>query len=138
MKVRVASLLVAMAFAATAFAAAAFSLAAGAAEASVGLTQIAARDGLGVVTVYYPSTSETQTIKRGPFTFQMAADGTPSRGNGRLIVISHGSGGSPWVHANLAQTLVADGFVVAMPAHRGDNFQDPGTPGPGSASPPAR
>jgi len=118
--------------AALSLAAAAFAFAAGAAEASVGLTQIAAKDGLGVVTVYYPSTSEAPTIKRGPFTFQMAADGTPSRGNGRLIVISHGSGGSPWVHANLAQALVADGFIVAMPAHRGDNYQDPGTPGPES------
>src|SRR5262249_4189868 len=131
-KMRVAGLLVAMSFAVTAVAAAAFALAANAAEASIGLTQIAAQDRLGVVTVYYPSTSEAQTIKRGPFTFQMAADGAPSRGNGRLIVISHGSGGSPWVHANLAQTLVADGFIVAMPAHRGDNYSDPGTPGPES------
>ena len=125
-------LAVAMSFAPTVLATAAFAFAAGAAEASVGLTQIPATNDLGVVTVYYPSTSEAQTIKRGPFTFQMAADGTPSRGNGRLIVISHGSGGSPWVHANLAQALVADGFIVAMPAHRGDNYQDPGTPGPES------
>ena len=125
-------LVAAMSFAPTVLATAAFPFAAGAAEASVGLTQIPATNGLGLVTVYYPSTSEAQTIKRGPFTFQMAADGTPSRGNGRLIVISHGSGGSPWVHANLAQALVADGFIVAMPAHRGDNYQDPGTPGPES------
>jgi predicted dienelactone hydrolase len=27
---------------------------------------------------------------------------------------------------------VDDGFVVAMPEHRGDNFKDPGTPGPES------
>src|SRR5262249_56589263 len=64
--------------AALSLAAAAFAFAAGAAEASVGLTQIAAKDGLGVVTVYYPSTSEAPTITRGPFTFHMAADGTPS------------------------------------------------------------
>ena len=103
-----------------------------AAEASVGLMQIAGKPGEAVVTVYYPSTSEAKELKRGPFTFRMAWDGAPARGNRRLIVISHGSGGSPWVHANLAQTLVADGFVVAMPAHRGDNYNDPGTPGPES------
>ena len=102
------------------------------AEATVGLTEIAGKDGDGIVTVYYPSRHEAQTLKRGPFTFQLAWQGAPLRGNGRLIVISHGSGGSPWVHANLAQTLVAHGFVVAMPEHRGDNYRDHSTPGPES------
>ena len=102
------------------------------AEATVGLTQIAGKADEARVTVYYPSTGDAAELKRGPFTFHMAWQGAPARGNRRLIVISHGSGGSPWVHANLAQTLVADGFVVAMPAHRGDNYNDPGTPGPES------
>jgi predicted dienelactone hydrolase len=110
----------------------AFAVGAPAAETSVGLTEIAGKDGDGVFTVYYPSTGEAKPLKRGPFTFEMAHDGPPVRGNGRLIVISHGSGGSPWVHANLAHTLVADGFVVAMPQHRGDNFKDHSAPGPES------
>jgi predicted dienelactone hydrolase len=33
----------------------------------------------------------------------------PMRGNGRLIVISHGSGGSPWVHVDLARVLIGAG-----------------------------
>jgi len=102
------------------------------AEAAVGLTEITGEDGDGVVTVYYPSSQEAQALKRGPFTFQLAWQGVPVRGNGRLIVISHGSGGSPWVHADLARALVEQGFVVAMPEHRGDNFKDHGTPGPES------
>jgi predicted dienelactone hydrolase len=110
----------------------AFVVAVTAAEANVGLIEIAGKDGEGVVTVYYPSTDEAKIGKRGPFIFEFAWQGAPARGNGRLIVISHGSGGSPWVHANLAQTLVADGFVVAMPEHRGDSYKDPGTPGPES------
>jgi len=110
----------------------AFAVAVTTAEAHVGLTEIAGTDGEGVVTVYYPSTDEAKIGRRGPFTFEFAWQGAPARGNGRLIVMSHGSGGSPWVHANLAQTLVADGFVVAMPEHRGDNYKDPGTPGPES------
>jgi predicted dienelactone hydrolase len=47
-----------------------------------------------------------------------------------LIVISHGSGGSPWVHVDLARVLVARGYVVAIPQHEGDNYQDASTPGP--------
>jgi predicted dienelactone hydrolase len=96
------------------------------------LTEIAGKDGDGVVTVYYPSSHEAQTLKRGPFTFQLAWQGAPLRGNGRLVVISHGSGGSPWVHADLARALVEQGFVVAMPEHRGDNYKDPSKPGPES------
>jgi predicted dienelactone hydrolase len=107
-------------------------LLAGNAEAAVGLTEIAGKDGGGVVTVYYPSSSEAQAVKRGPFTLQLAWQGTPRRGNGRLVVISHGSGGAPWVHADLARALVDDGFVVAMPTHRGDNYNDESTPGPES------
>ena len=102
------------------------------AEASVGLIEIPGKDGHGAVTVFYASTDDAAPVKRGPFTFRLAWQGAPVRGNGRLIVISHGSGGSPWVHANLAQTLVAEGFVVAVPEHRGDNYRDHSTPGPES------
>ena len=105
---------------------------AGRTEASVGLTEIPGKDGDGPVTVFYPSSSDAQPFKRGPFTLQVAWEGTPVRGNGRLIVISHGSGGSPMVHSDLARSLVEDGFVVAMPEHKGDNFKDHSTPGPPS------
>ena len=70
--------------------------------------------------------------KRGPFTIQAADNATPARGNGRLIVVSHGSGGSPWVHADLAGALVEAGFVVALPEHRGDNYRDKSEIGPES------
>lgn len=102
------------------------------AEPAVGLTEIAGKDGDGVVTVFYPSSGEAQHLKRGPFTLSLAWQGPPRRGNGRLIVVSHGSGGSPWVHSDLARALVDGGFVVAMPEHRGDNYRDPSTPGPES------
>lgn len=47
-------------------------------------------------------------------------------------MISHGSGGSPWVHIDLARVLVERGFTVALPQHAGDNYQDPSEPGPTS------
>jgi predicted dienelactone hydrolase len=105
---------------------------AAAAQAAVGLTELAGIDGDGPVTVFYPSSSEAKPLKRGPFDLTLAWQGAPVRGNGRLVIVSHGSGGSPWVHGDLARTLVETGFVVAMPEHQGDNFKDPGAPGPAS------
>ncbi len=103
-----------------------------AAQASVGLAEIAATAEDGPVTLYYPSSDAAQTLRRGPFTLLMAPGGTPQRGNGRLVVLSHGSGGAPWVHSDLARSLVEAGFVVAMPEHRADNYRDESRPGPDS------
>jgi len=105
---------------------------AGPALADVGYTTIPAHDDVGTITVFYPSSSAAQPARRGAFLMPLAEQGQPERGNGRLVVISHGSGGSPWVHTDLARTLVAAGFVVAMPAHKGDNYRDDGHPGPDS------
>jgi predicted dienelactone hydrolase len=102
------------------------------AGASVGLTELPASAGNGPVTVFYPSEAPPQTVRRGPLSFELALQGEPQRGNGRLVVISHGSGGGPWVHANLAQALVQAGYVVAFPQHQGDNMHDKSTPGPTS------
>jgi predicted dienelactone hydrolase len=107
-------------------------LAAACAHAGVGLTQVTPAKGDGPVTVFYPSSAADQPIQRGPFSLNLAFNGAPQRGNGRLVVLSHGSGGNPWVHSNLARTLVEAGFVVAMPQHQGDNAQDHSKPGPES------
>lgn len=101
-------------------------------QATVGLAEIAATADDGPVTVYYPTSDSEQSVRRGPFTLQLAPQGRPVRGNGRLVVISHGSGGAPWVHADLARSLVGAGFVVAMPEHRADNYKDGSNPGPDS------
>src|SRR5258706_2912839 len=114
------------------FFAAALALSTFAAQAAVGLTEIVGTDGDGPVTVYYPSNGEAQPVARGPFTLNVALQGAPVRGNGRLIVISHGSGGSPSVHFDLARALVEQGFVVAIPEHSGDNYKDMSKVGPES------
>ena len=69
---------------------------------------------------------------RGLFDLQVALDGAAVAGNGRLIVISHGSPAPPWVHYDLARTLVEAGYVVALPEHRGDNPKDDSDAGPKS------
>ncbi|MCY7319814.1 MAG: dienelactone hydrolase [Ramlibacter sp.] len=100
--------------------------------AGVGLAELPGAGTDGPVTLYYPSSAADQSVTRGPFTMQLAPQGPPVRGNGRLVVISHGSGGAPWVHSTLARVLVSEGFVVAMPEHKGDNYRDTGSPGPDS------
>ncbi len=104
----------------------------GTASASVGLTTIAPSATDGTITLYYPSNAPEQQINRGRFQFHLAEHAEPVRGNGHLIIISHGSGGSPWVHADLARSMVEAGFIVAMPEHHGDNYKDDSHPGPDS------
>jgi predicted dienelactone hydrolase len=103
-----------------------------AAHAGLGLGTVPGLQGDAPVTVFYPTAASDRPVQRGPFTLAAAEDAPPARGNGRLVVISHGSGGNAWVHADLARTLVAAGFVVAAPLHRGDNAFDDGDPGPDS------
>ena len=93
-------------------------------QASVGLSEIAGTADDGPVTVYYPTDAAAQPLARGAFTLSVAAQSAPRRGNGRLVVISHGTGGSPWVHTDLARALVDAGYVVALPEHRADNYKD--------------
>ena len=105
---------------------------AGAAGATVGLAELPAKADDGPVIVFYPSKTAAKTLRRGPFSFELAWQGEAARGNGRLVVISHGSGGGPWVHADLALALVRAGYVVVFPLHKGDNYRDPSHPGPSS------
>lgn len=103
-----------------------------AAKAGTGLTQLPALGNDGPVTVFYPTEAADQPVRRRAFTLALAENATPVRGNGHLVMISHGSGGNPWVHSDLARALVQAGFVVAMPEHHADNARDPSDPGPDS------
>ncbi|MES2385744.1 MAG: dienelactone hydrolase [Pseudomonadota bacterium] len=105
---------------------------AGLAQAGMGFTELAGPQDDGLVTVFYPSAGDGERVQMGTYSLQLDRHGPPVRGNGRLIVMSHGSGGSPWTYTDLARSLVDDGFVVALPRHRGDNYTDPSSPGPDS------
>ena len=97
---------------------------------SLGLSEIAGTSGDGPITVFYPTGETARPLALGSYTLNVARNAAPIRGNGRLVVISHGSGGAPWPHADLARALVEAGFVVALPEHQGDNYKDPQRPGP--------
>jgi predicted dienelactone hydrolase len=107
-------------------------VAAACAQAAMGVDELPAQGDEGPVTIFYPSSSAEHAVQRGPFTLQAAWHGQPVRGNGHLIVVSHGSGGAPWTYADLAKRLVDAGFVVAMPEHQGDNYKDMSKAGPAS------
>lgn len=102
------------------------------AQAAVGALDLPARGEDGPVTVFYPTAAAAATVQRGPFQLPLAWEAPPARGNGRLVVISHGSGGNAWPHTGLASRLVEAGFVVAAPLHRGDNYRDMSDVGPES------
>lgn len=106
-----------------------------AAHAQLGLATLSSPELSGPVTVFYPSLDADQPVQReqrGQTALMAAENGAPAPGNGRLIVISHGSGGGPWTFTDLARRWVQAGFVVALPEHQGDNWHDVKDAGPAS------
>ena len=109
---------------------ASLALAASLARAATGLAALPASGDDGPVTLFYPTQAAPRAVQRGPFILPLAPDAPPVRGNGRLVVVSPGSGGGPWVMADLARRLVDAGYVVALPEHRADNWHDSSGRGP--------
>lgn len=101
-----------------------------AAHAGLGLAELVGNASSGPVTVFYPTPAPDAPVARAGFHFAAAVDAPPSAGNRRLVVISHGSPSSPWVHVELVRALVAAGFTVAMPEHEGDNARSHPDSGP--------
>lgn len=108
--------------------AAAAGLAALPALAQVGLAQLQA--GAMPVTLTYPTAAPARVLPVGPFNLAVAPDADPLPGAHRLVVLSHGTGGSWQADHSLAATLARAGFVVAQPLHQGDNFRDSRQAGP--------
>jgi predicted dienelactone hydrolase len=100
------------------------------AQAQVGLTQWQTED--RPVTLVYPTPALAQPTAFGPITLEVAMGAEPAPGRHRLVLMSHGSGGSPAPDHELAATLVRAGFVVAQLLHEGDNHQDQRKAGPES------
>ncbi len=105
---------------------------ASAAQAGMGLMELAGESARVPMEVFYRTTQIEGLQKRGPFEFSLAVNAAPESGLHPLVIISHGSGGSPWVHLDLARTLVENGFMVVIPLHHGDNYKDTSEPGPNS------
>jgi predicted dienelactone hydrolase len=82
------------------------------------------------VTLTYPTAAISKPTAFGPFTLDVALNAPPREALHRLVVMSHGTGGSALPDHALARSLVLAGFVVAQPLHQGDNYQDSSSAGP--------
>lgn len=77
------------------------------------------------VAIWYPTRARPwPTVLIGPVLMALAKDAPVERQGLPLVVISHGNGGGPQSHADLALSLASAGYVVVAPLHRGDNFTD--------------
>ncbi len=72
----------------------------------------------------YPTRAPERTERFGPYETEVAINAPAESGQFPLLVISHGGGGSPLTHRDLAAYLVRAGFVVALPEHPGNSRTD--------------
>lgn len=71
--------------------------------------------------VLYPAHAPEVAGPLGPYVIELARDAAPAPGPFPLAVISHGSGGTPFVYRTLARHLARHGYVVALPEHPRNN-----------------
>ncbi|MCY9514785.1 alpha/beta hydrolase family protein [Paenibacillus apiarius] len=67
--------------------------------------------------VMYPTSTPEKTERLGPYYLAISKNAAPQEGAFPLILISHGTGGSPLVYRTLARNLARNGFIVGMPEH---------------------
>ncbi|MBA3457840.1 MAG: alpha/beta hydrolase [Deltaproteobacteria bacterium] len=95
---------------------------------SVGCRAIEVTDAVQGVRVptwlLYPAEAIERVEPFGTYSLSVAKE-APIDGDQRpLVVISHGTGSTPWVLRDLALHLVRGGFVVALLAHPGNTRRD--------------
>ena len=77
-----------------------------------------------IIGVWYPTNARPWPTVSGFALASVARDAAVSGRDLPLVVISHGNGGGPVGHVDLALALASAGHVVAAPMHEGDNYQD--------------
>jgi predicted dienelactone hydrolase len=77
------------------------------------------------VDVWYPTQARPwPTTLSSVGLMDLARDAPVSGHDLPLVVISHGNGGGPASHVDLALALANAGYIVAAPMHTGDNYAD--------------
>lgn len=73
------------------------------------------------VAVLYPTRTPEAEETVGAYRLNVARDAPVREGVFPLVLISHGTGGSPLVYRTLAHHLARNGFVVGLPEHPFNN-----------------
>jgi predicted dienelactone hydrolase len=82
------------------------------------------------VTMVYPSDAPARPLQMGSFAIQAAVDAPVKPGRYRVVVMSHGTGGSAIADHDQAAAFVREGLVVAQVLRTGDNHRDTRDAGP--------
>lgn len=72
----------------------------------------------------YPTSTPGRPEPIGPYTLDVALDALIEPGPFPLVLISHGTGGTPLTHRLLAHFLARNGFVVGLPRHHANHRDD--------------
>ncbi len=94
---------------------------------TAGCRALEVRDDGGVaipVRVLYPSRAPERLLQYGPYPLAVATDAAVEGDGLPLVVVSHGTGSSPWTLRGLAAHLARAGFAVALVTHPGNNRDD--------------
>ncbi len=72
----------------------------------------------------FPTLDPSSIVSFGPYHMDVAEEAGLADGRHPLVIISHGSGGSPLAYRTLAWYLAKNGFIVGLPEHPFDNRLD--------------
>ena len=74
--------------------------------------------------VHYPAAERSAPTWFGPYELDVSVDAPLAPGRFPLVLISHGSGGSPLLYRTVSLALARSGYIVALPKHPGNSLGD--------------
>ncbi|NOT94233.1 alpha/beta hydrolase family protein [Ferruginibacter sp.] len=91
----------------------------------IGSKQLTIKDELKAISfsvlVQYPTYVPSKPTAFGPYIMDVSVNSDIADGNFSLIIISHGTGGSPMLYRTISLFLAKNGYVAAMIEHYGNN-----------------
>ena len=73
------------------------------------------------VWVQYPALQKPEPLSFGPYSLEVSVNANLVAGVHPLVLVSHGSGGTPFAYRTISTFLAKCGFIVVLPEHYGNN-----------------